>query len=314
MSGRKISKIVPATPGKIHRLIGTVDVDGNGTNHPLDQVDPFILLDAGTIAQNNMPPFGPHPHRGHSVVTVLLRGSVRSWDSITRTDTTIEGPASYWVDAGSGLFHDETTVIPDRADGSRHVQLFQLWVAVREADRAKPAALQYDVDLPVEDLLADDQGGTVGTVRYHVGGGGSLRTMHPVAVAHVTQNPDSAARIPVRAAFGGFVAHISGAAAYGDSPQPTSTPYDVAVLADGGDDGGDDESFLRIKTGSEGATYLVCTGEKIGEAWRKLLVANGAVIAKSVEEARAIAVEVEKASKEGLASGNFSPFGAVPNP
>ena len=309
MSGRKISKIVPATQGKITRLIGSTDIDGNGTSHPLDQVDPFMLLDAGTIPKNNMPPFGAHPHRGHSVVSVLLQGSLRSWDSFTQKDTTITGPASYWVDAGSGVFHDETTVIPDESDPSQHVHMFQLWISVKEEDRAKPAALQYETDLPAQDLK-DDKGDVVGNIRYHVGGEcNTIKTMHPIVVAHVTQDAGSSVKIPIEPAFGGFVAHISGSATYGDSSEPTSTPYDVAVLDDT-----KDESFLAVKAGDYGASYLVCSGEKIGEPWYKLLAANGAIIAKSDEEAREIAIQVVEASKQGLASENFSPFGVAPKP
>ena len=310
MSGRKILKIVPATPGKVNRLIGTLDIDGNGVEHSLDQVDPFMLLDAGTIPKHNMPPFGAHPHRGHSVVSVLLQGSLRSWDSFTQKDTTITGPASYWVDAGSGVFHDETTVIADESDPSQHVQMFQLWISNKEEDRAKPAALQYETNLPVQDLK-DDTGNIVGNIRYHVGGEcKTIKTMHPIVVAHVTQNAGSIVKIPVEPTFGGFIAHNSGTAMYGDSLKPTSTPYDVVVLDD--TTHVEEESFLTIKAGEDGASYLVCTGEKILEPWCKKLAANGAIIAKSEKEARDIAMQVEKASKEGLVSGNFSPFGAVP--
>lgn len=309
MSGRQISKIVPATPGKITRLIGTLDINDNGTEHPLDQVDPFMLLDVGTIPKHNMPPFGAHPHRGHSVVSVLLQGSLRSWDSFTQKDTTITGPASYWVDAGSGVFHDETAVIADESDPSQHVQMFQLWISVKEEDRAKPAALQYESNLPTQ-VLKDATGNAVGNIRYHVGGEcKSIKTMHPIVVAHVTQDAGSIVKIPVEPTFGGFVAHIRGSATYGDSSKSTSTPYDVVVLDDATNT--EEESFLTIKAGDDGASYLVCTGEKMGEPWCKLLAANGAIIAKSEQEARDIAVQVEKASKEGLVSGNFSPFGAV---
>lgn len=72
-SGRSIEKVVPAkSSGSIQRLIGTVDIDGMGSQHDLEQVDPFILLDQGTLCKDNLPPFGAHPHRGHSVVTVLM--------------------------------------------------------------------------------------------------------------------------------------------------------------------------------------------------------------------------------------------------
>jgi hypothetical protein len=51
MTGRTIVRVVPPTQsGPITRLIGTVDIDGSGTNHSLDQCDPFMLLDyAGEI-------------------------------------------------------------------------------------------------------------------------------------------------------------------------------------------------------------------------------------------------------------------------
>ena len=46
MALRKIIKSVPATKsGPIIRLIGSVDFKGQGINHPLESVDPVILLD-----------------------------------------------------------------------------------------------------------------------------------------------------------------------------------------------------------------------------------------------------------------------------
>ena len=205
------------------------------------------------------------------------------------------------------MFHDETTVIPDESDPSQHVQLFQLWVSVKEEDRAKPAALQYETDLPSLEMK-NDEGNVVGKIRYYVGGEcHSIKTMHPIVVAHVSQDAGTTVKIPIEPSFGGFVAHISGSAIYGDSSRSTSTPYDVAVLDDGTID---DASFLTVKAGSDdGASYLVCTGEKIGENWFKKLAANGAILASSEDQARRIATEVTQASKEGLKSGDFSPFG-----
>jgi len=76
------ARVVPPTRTNptIPRLIGTVDIDGMGTAHPLAEVDPFILLDMAKINKNAMPPFGAHPHFGHSVATILLAGEVSSQD------------------------------------------------------------------------------------------------------------------------------------------------------------------------------------------------------------------------------------------
>jgi redox-sensitive bicupin YhaK (pirin superfamily) len=149
MAGRTIERVVPCkVSGPLSRLIGSVDVDGNGTEHELEECDPCILLDQGTISKHNMPPFGAHPHRGHSVVTVLLRGKMTSWDSFANEKLTIEGPASYWVDAASGIFHNEVSVIDDESDSDQHASLFQLWYGVKEVDRKTAPAVCHDTDLP----------------------------------------------------------------------------------------------------------------------------------------------------------------------
>lgn len=322
VSGREILRIVPPTQnGPISRLIGTVDIDGKGTNHPLEQCDPFMLLDQATIPKSDLPPFGAHPHRGHSVVTVLLQGKIKSWDSFSNKETTIEGPASYWVDAGSGVFHDETTIVDDSADPLQHVTIFQLWISVKEEDRLKAAALQYDSNLPLEDFLNDEGDSIVGTARYFVGGGGAIQTPHPITVAHVTQNSGTTLKFPIHSMHGGFVVHMEGCALYGKGAKEATTLKNaVHVLADANND---NDTHLTISTPSvdednkkkhgNQSKYLICLGEKIQEPWYKKLVANGAVIAKSEEEAREIASRVDISSKKGLVNGNFAPFGATLN-
>lgn len=338
MSCRSIQRVVNATRvnPSLHRLIGSVDVDGAGTDHPLSEVDPFILLDAGTIAKNGMPPFGAHPHYGHSVVTVLLGGSLSSWDSFsfpTRdgSNHVISAPASYWVDAGSGVFHEERSVIENEDDPSQHARLFQLWVGVREEDRAKPARVQYDNALPVEEIFGNridgagdgDGGGgdavRVGTAIHHVGPATTLETPHPISVVHVTQEAGTTYRMPVEPSHGGFVVSIKGGATFGGTQTTVATgdgdTNTVLVLADvtemdaaGGDDA--TAAYLDVQTSPDAAAeYLVCAGEKIGESWAKKLVANGAVIA-STDKARALATKVELMSARGKGGdGIFAPFG-----
>ena len=46
MASRKILKSVPATKaGPIYRLVGSLDFKGQGIKHPLDSVDPVIMVD-----------------------------------------------------------------------------------------------------------------------------------------------------------------------------------------------------------------------------------------------------------------------------
>jgi len=306
--GRLISSVVRATPNGISfRLIGTVDIDGKGTKHPLEQADPFMLLDyAPSIPKNNAPPFGAHPHRGHSVLTILTKGKVMSWDSFTNKETIAQAPASYWVDAGSGIFHDEVSRVDDESDESQHVALFQLWVSVKEEDRLKPAGLQYDMDLPAVEAKNAD-GKVVGSIRHYCGGGAKITTPHPIVVAHVVQQANTSLRFPVDPAFGGVVIHMSGCPTFAGATTP-SEPFEVLVLADTSSSDVDVD-FLDVTSSASEAEYLICVGEQVKEPWFKKLVANGAVIAKSPEEAREIAQRVEEYAATGKTSGCYGPFG-----
>lgn len=307
MKGRAIERLVKATKkGPLRRLIGTVDVDGAGTAHGLPEVDPFILLDAGIIPENNLPPFGKHPHRGHSVVTILLEGRVSSWDSFNNQGEekthVMRGPCSYWVDAGSGLFHDERSVISSNAD--LLPKLFQLWVGVKEEDRQKPPRVQWDEDLPRFTCYSPDDKVVVGTGVYHVGELTSIETLHPITVAHICQQASTTYQFPVTSQHGGFVVSLKGTASFGGTP--SQDDYDVMVL---GEDQGS-TGYLEIQTRDVDAEYLVCSGEKIGEKWAKKLVANGAIIAATEAQARELAPRVEEVASNGKAQGgSFAPFG-----
>jgi len=329
--GRSVSRIVAPKEHRmsgatLYRCIGTLDIDGNGTEHSLDQVDPFMLLDYAVVTKNDMPPFGAHPHRGHSVVTVLLHGRYKSWDSfsdplgstIETSGTFIDGPSSYWVDAGSGVFHDERSVIADESDVQQHCKLLQLWMTVKDEDRYKPAKAQYSTESPVEHAVsANDNSEVVAAIRYYVGDGVGIETMHSVTVAHVVQKPNTTLHFPVDPAHGGFILTLNGRdapARYGSSGHGMMMPnnnVDVFVLADTTDQ---DEDFIAIQTaggtGIPDTEYVICTGLKHDQAWYKKLSANGAIVAATPEQAREIGKEAAAASARGLKKGgSFAPYG-----
>ncbi|CAB9519075.1 pirin domain protein [Seminavis robusta] len=313
-TSRTIEKLVPATDtGKLNRLIGTLDIDGQGTDHPLAEVDPFILLDESTIPKNAMPPFGAHPHRGHSVVTILTQGKYSSWDSFRPTTSekhAMTGHASYWVDAGSGVFHDEQSIIENEDDPTQHCRLFQLWVGVKQEDRLLPPKVQIDNDLPSFDCKDPVSGTVVGKGIYHVGPETKIVTPHPIVVAYIRQEPNTVYHVPVDPTHAGFVVHIQGQSKFGEGTSTTvpTNKNDVLVLSTTCSSG-DANQFLRVETNQEAGEYLVCTGEPHGEKWAKKLVANGAIIAATAEEARALAPSVETMAASGKAGKSFAPFG-----
>lgn len=308
-SSRLISKVVPATnTGKNIRLIGTLDMDGNGTNHPLlPDIDPFILLDSGTLTKNHMPPFGSHPHRGHSVITILRQGKMQTWDSYKpKGEFQLHtGPSSYWVDAGTGVFHDEMAVIQDESDPSQHVELFQLWVGVKEEDRSKPPRVQSQGNLPKTELKDHDSGKVIGTIIHYTGPQTTIETPHPVFIAYIHQLKHTTYRHAVDPTHTGFVAHVRGTPSVAGT-KPTDM-YDIMVLDNSSSK---ENNILEITTGDEDAEYLVCSGMPIGEPWVKKLVANGAVIAANREQATGFVENIEAMSKAGKAEGgSFAPFG-----
>mmetsp|Transcript_24726 Transcript_24726/g.69418 ORF Transcript_24726/g.69418 Transcript_24726/m.69418 type:complete len:356 (+) Transcript_24726:108-1175(+) len=274
-----ISHVVSALPGVPSRMIGTVDVDGNGTPHKLHQVDPFILLDQATVPKDAKPDFGMHPHRGHSVVTLLFKGTVRSKDSLHDENEEIifSGPASCLVEAGSGLFHDESSVVNDESDYSQRMALLQLWIGVKEADRKAPPAIHLDTELPVEDIYAfvgrdddddnkepkqdsstagnvnaDTKREPIGFVRYYLGDKTSIASRNPITVAYVHQHAGTTYRYPaIDPSHGGFIINLNGSEMLDEdvkghessSPsfagvQPQKT-HDVLVLKNTDDDDDD---------------------------------------------------------------------------
>ena len=178
-----------------------------------------------------------------------------------------------------------------------------LWIGVKQEDRCKPPRVQWDENLPRFTCIHDKE--VVGTGIYHVGDQTSIETPHPITVAHICQNRGTTYQCPVVSDHGGFVISIKGSAIFGG----IASKDDYAILVFGEDR--DDAGYLEIQTQTNvDAEYLVCFSEKIGEQWAKKLVASGAIITATKEEARELAPKVEKMSKNGKAEGgSFASFG-----
>ena len=65
----------------LRRVIGGLDIDGKGTNHPLKEVDPWFLVDEAMVKKGTKLPFGKHPHTGLCANTVLLDSHSYLWDN-----------------------------------------------------------------------------------------------------------------------------------------------------------------------------------------------------------------------------------------
>ena len=127
---RVIAKAIQATPiplgqssMKLSRVIGTIDIDGQGTKHTISDIDPFIFLDDAIIEGTLSSSFQKHPHTGLTAVTYLLEGTAHAWDNIHGPTPDLNRAGGvYCVDSGRGIVHGEAPV-----DGIRKVRLLQMW-------------------------------------------------------------------------------------------------------------------------------------------------------------------------------------------
>lgn len=164
------------------------------------ELSPFLLLDYA--APFDFPPgdekrgVGGHPHKGFETVTVAYQGELEHRDSSGGGGKIGAGDVQ-WMTAGNGIVHEEFHSADfTRAGGT--LQMVQLWVNLRAADKKAPARYQTLLkdQIPVVPLPGAD-----GTVRVIAGGyGGSTgpaKTFTPINVWDVTLRAGKTAELPV---------------------------------------------------------------------------------------------------------------------
>jgi len=120
-------RIGPPKVDMIRRVMGTTDIDGKGTNHPVErQVDPFFIMDEADLPFGLEPPFGSHPHTGLVACTYQLNEKFGGmlWDNHystgkerSRKEIEKEYYGPLWghglleIFSGKGIVHDEGQAI-----------------------------------------------------------------------------------------------------------------------------------------------------------------------------------------------------------
>jgi quercetin 2,3-dioxygenase len=98
-----------------------------------NQFDPFLLFDHFAFndpAEDPIPGFPMHPHRGIETVTYILKGTVTHRDSLGNAG--LIGPGDVqWMTAGGGILHEE---MPHRGPEGI-INGFQLWVNLPAAQK-----------------------------------------------------------------------------------------------------------------------------------------------------------------------------------
>lgn len=129
-------------------------------NHNIDQIDPFLLLHHwdkplnGKQSQKEVG-VGPHPHRGFSPVSVILKGAVHHRDS-RGNNSIVEAGGAQWMDSGMGIIHSERPS-HELAETGGEFEIIQFWVNL--PSKAKMKQPQYfavkEEDMP--SIISDDK-------------------------------------------------------------------------------------------------------------------------------------------------------------
>lgn len=113
------TKFGPPHIDMLRRVIGTTDINGKGTSHPVErQADPFFFLDEASIPPGVKPPFGAHPHTGLVAVSCPINKGFRGmlWDNHYSDSNAEYGPLCgggiLQIKSGKGIVHDEGRACP----------------------------------------------------------------------------------------------------------------------------------------------------------------------------------------------------------
>lgn len=140
-TNRTIQSILYATP---------MDMGGFPIRQPFPsrkapQIDPFLLLHHADLSvsagiDTQQAGVGPHPHRGFSPVSFILKGGVHHRDN-RGNNSVIYAGGTQWMNAGMGVIHSERPPKDIHELGGRQ-ELLQLWVNTPAKHKMDPPSYQ----------------------------------------------------------------------------------------------------------------------------------------------------------------------------
>lgn len=119
------------------KVKGFRTVDGAGVslvrvlgNQTVKEFDPILMLDSfdSTNPEEYIAGFPMHPHRGIETITYLYKGRMNHKDTLGNEDEITDGEVQ-WMNAGSGILHEEEVPEADRLLG------VQLWLNLPQKEK-----------------------------------------------------------------------------------------------------------------------------------------------------------------------------------
>ncbi len=283
-------QIINATPMGDHalRLIGTTDIDGNGTEHEVADIDPILLFDFVNIDTSADSPFRPHPHAGLTAMSFLPKGGTwMAWDSLEGdSNEHLQTGGLYYVHAGTPAFHHEFAS-PDTVAAGIEVEFVQLVWNATDEEEVKTVVLQPE-DLPV---VSSKQG----SVRVLAGdfcgvSAGQPFTHRKIIYAYVQLDKGESMTFPIPSAMRGMLFLIEGDLSVNDA---SVAAQQMMIL-------GEDDTTLNVANSNDdsGARFIIAAGEPVNKLFHKLLGLGGFIIGDTEAEVRDTMAELAKTAED----------------
>lgn len=235
----------PASDGagvKLTRIIGSP---------PVEQADPFLLLDAFASDKpgDYIAGFPSHPHRGFETVTYMLAGAMRHKDNLGNEGVITPGGVQ-WMTAGRGIIHSE---MPEQEDGLMHG--FQLWVNLpADHKMTAPGYQEFAADqIPHETRPGADIAVITGTTSFGIKGPVRDVATDPLYL-DIRLDAGATLNEPISDSHTAFAYVISGQVSTAGIKLPVNH---VALFGDG--------DTVSLQAGDEGARLLLVAGRKLDE-------------------------------------------------
>ncbi|KAJ7557721.1 hypothetical protein O6H91_04G007300 [Diphasiastrum complanatum] len=189
----------------------------------LKNLDPFLLLDYGSVS----PPAGfpDHPHRGFETVTYMLQGAFADQDFAGHKGTIRAGDLQ-WMTVGRGIVHSEMPA----TRGTNEV--LQLWVNLSAANKMIEPSYQ---ELQEKDVVKVEKDG----LRVSVIAGDCLGikspiyTRTPTMYLDVIMQPGAVFHQPIPEGWNAFAYILEGTPTFGTVITPAISAHHTVQLGPG---------------------------------------------------------------------------------
>jgi len=266
---------------KITRIVRDVPQHWVGDGFPVrslfsygdgNEFDPFLLLDyAGPhefTAATGKRGVDVHPHKGFETVTILYQGELAHRDSSGGSGELGPGDVQ-WMTAGNGIVHEEYHSEEFTKQGGV-LEMVQLWVNLRAADKSVPPKYQDLRDNQFPRVELQDAAGTARVIAGQFEDAlGAASTFSPINVWDIQLKAGKITTLKIPDGHTTVLIVQSGNATVNETPMK---PVELALFDREGDS-------IAIDSETD-AQILVLTGEPLEEP----VVGKGPFVMNTREE------------------------------